>query len=128
MGFFSRPRPHADFSEEVQAHLDLEADRLIAEGVSPEAARAAALRAFGTVAMVKERFYEASRWMWLEQFLQDLRYAWRGMRHSPAFVATTVWTLAVGLGPARWSASCCGSPRGSRGSARSSVWLSRLLS
>ena len=98
MGLFSRPRTHDDFSAEVQAHLDLETDRLIAEGHSPDAARAAAQRAFGNVARVKERFYEASRWTWLEQFLQDLRYAARGMRHSPAFVATTVLTLAVGLG------------------------------
>src|SRR6266545_6801629 len=84
MRFLSRPRTHDDFSDEVQAHQDLETDRLIAEGMSADAARAAAQRAFGSVAIVKERFYEASRWMWLEQFLQDLRYAWRGMRHSPA--------------------------------------------
>lgn len=35
---------------------------------------------------------------WLEQFVQDLRYAWRGLWRSRAFVATTVLTLAVGLG------------------------------
>jgi putative ABC transport system permease protein len=94
---FSRRRTHDDFSAEVQAHLDLETDRFIADGLSPEDARAAAQRAFGNVAIVKERFYVTSRWMWLEQFRQDLRYAWRGMRHSPSFVATTVLTLAVGL-------------------------------
>src|SRR5687767_3108353 len=38
------------------------------------------------------------RLMWLEQFLQDLRYAWRAMRQDPAFVATPVLTLAAGLG------------------------------
>jgi hypothetical protein len=91
-------RGHDDFSDEVQAHLDLETDRLIADGMSAEEARAAARRAFGNVARVQERFYEASRWVWLEQLVQDLRYAWRGMRHSPSFVATTVLTLAVGLG------------------------------
>ena len=36
--------------------------------------------------------------MWLEHLVQDLRYAWRGLRRSPAFLATTVLTLAVGLG------------------------------
>jgi hypothetical protein len=71
---------------------------LIDEGMSAEDARAAARRAFGCVAIAQERFYAASRWMRLDQFLQDLRYAWRGMRRSLAFVATTVLTLAVGLG------------------------------
>ena len=35
--------------------------------------------------------------MWLEQMVQDLRYGLRGLRKSPAFVATTVLTLAVAL-------------------------------
>lgn len=95
---FWRHRSQTDFSDEVEAHLDLETDRLVADGWSPDAARDAARRSFGNVAAVKERFYETSRWMWLEQLAQDLRYAWRGMRQSRAFVATTVLTLAVGLG------------------------------
>lgn len=36
--------------------------------------------------------------MWLQQLAQDLRYAWRTLLRSRAFVATTVLTLAVGLG------------------------------
>jgi putative ABC transport system permease protein len=98
MGLFSRRRTDDDFADEVRAHLDLETDRLIAEGLSPEAARAAAARAFGNVTASTERFYEASRWIWLEQTAQDVRYALRGVRRSPAFVATAVLTLAVGLG------------------------------
>ena len=90
MGIFSRRRPHDDFSDELRSHLDLETDRLVGDGMSDDAARAAAHRAFGSVAIAKERFYESSRWMWLDQLAQDLRYAWRGMRHSPAFVVTTV--------------------------------------
>jgi hypothetical protein len=35
---------------------------------------------------------------WFDDLAQDLRYAWRGLRQSPAFVATTVLTLGVGLG------------------------------
>ena len=98
MRFFSRRRTHDDFAAEVQSHLDLETDRLIAEGLPPDAARACANRAFGNVAQTQERFYETSRWMWLDQLAQDVRYALRGMRANPSFVATTVATLAVGLG------------------------------
>src|SRR5437763_4649652 len=93
----STRRSDDDFSAEVQAHLDIEIDRLVADGMAREDARAAALRAFGSPTRTREQFYERSRWMWLEQFAQDLRYAWRGLRAQPAFLLTTVLTLAVGL-------------------------------
>jgi hypothetical protein len=56
MEFPFRGRSRDDFDDELQAHLDLETDRLIAEGMSPAAARA-----FGNVTRARERFYEASR-------------------------------------------------------------------
>ena len=90
-------RDDEDFSAEVRAHLDLETDRLIGEGLGPDAARRAALRSFGNVTLARERFHDASRWIWLEQLAQDLRYGTRTLRHSPAFAATTVLTLAIGL-------------------------------
>jgi predicted permease len=40
----------------------------------------------------------AHHWLWLEQLVHDVRYAWRGLWRSRAFTATTVLTLAVGLG------------------------------
>ena len=94
---FRRRRSEEDFSEELQAHLEFEADRLAGEGLRPEDARSAARKSFGNVLAAQERYYEAGRWTWLEQTMQDLRYAWRGLRQNPAFLATTVLTLAVGL-------------------------------
>jgi len=98
ISLFRRRRTHDDFADEVQAHLDLETDRLVAEGWSLESARREAYAAFGNATLVKERFYEASRWVLLEQFGQDVRYAWRNLRHSPAFFATVALTLTIGLG------------------------------
>jgi len=46
----------------------------------------------------RDRFHDAHDRVWLEQFVRDLRYAWRGLWRSRAFCATTVLTLAVGLG------------------------------
>src|SRR5436309_1978315 len=68
-----RPRrADADFSSEIQAHIALETDRLIGEGVSPAEARLAARRAFGSVAAAEDRFYESARVMWLDHLRQDL--------------------------------------------------------
>jgi predicted permease len=92
-----RRRPDEDFSEEVQAHLALEADRLMAEGLSEREAHAAARRAFGNVTRARERYHESSSWTVLEQLAQDVRYAVRGLASAPGFTATAVVTLAVGL-------------------------------
>ena len=90
-------RDDEDFSREIQAHLELETDRLIADGLSPDEARHAAMRAFGNVTAARERFHEASRWIWVEQLVQDLRYGCRTLIRAPAFAATTILTLAIGL-------------------------------
>jgi putative ABC transport system permease protein len=95
---FWRRRSDEDFAAEVDAHVELETERLVEDGMSLEEARAAARRAFGNATRTREDFHERSRWAWLEQALQDVRYAWRGLRASPAFVAGTVLTLAIGLG------------------------------
>ena len=92
-----RRRSDEDFAQEVRAHLEIEADRLIAEGCDPREAHDAARRRFGNVLSAQERFHESTRWVWLEQTLQDVRYAWRGLRANPAFAATAMLTLAVGL-------------------------------
>jgi hypothetical protein len=35
--------------------------------------------------------------VWLDQFVQDFRYGSRTLLHAPAFAATTIFTLAIGL-------------------------------
>jgi hypothetical protein len=67
--FGKRKRPQSDFEAEIESHLQLEADRLRAEGVPEEKAPSAARRAFGNVLAAEERFYEAGRWLLVDNLL-----------------------------------------------------------
>jgi hypothetical protein len=49
-----RKRRDSDFQAEIESHISLESDRLIAEGMPAADARAAARCAFGNVAMIQE--------------------------------------------------------------------------
>ena len=90
-------RSDQDFAEEIQAHLELETDRLIAGGMTPQDARAAAERAFGNRTAARERFHESQVWMPLEQLVQDCRYAVRSMRRTPGFAIIATLILAIGI-------------------------------
>lgn len=96
--FWRRTRSSSDFEEELRAHLDLETQRLISEGLDPAEAASAARRAFGNVTAVKERFFESSRARRVDGFVQDLRFACRTFRKDPAFTAGAVLTLALAIG------------------------------
>ena len=93
-----RKRSAQDFSEEIQAHLELEAEELRREGLSEVGARRKARHEFGNIPAAQEHFYLKSRWAPLDRFLRDIKFASRSLLHSPGFAVTAILTLALGIG------------------------------
>ena len=87
-----------DISEELQSHLDMHTADNIRAGMSPEEARRQARIALGGIEQTKERYRERRRTRWLDELMQDLRFATRVLLRERGFALTVVAVLALGIG------------------------------
>jgi predicted permease len=93
-------RREAELDEEIRGHLEMAARDRVARGESPEEARYAARREFGNATLVKEVTRGMWSGAWLQDLGQDVRFAVRSLRRTPAFTAAVVLMLGMGLGAA----------------------------
>jgi putative ABC transport system permease protein len=93
-----RPDREAELREELQFHLDEEADQRQADGLAEDEARSAARRELGNLTLVEENTRAMWGWMRLEQLSRDVSYGLRQMRRNPGFSAIAIATMALGIG------------------------------
>jgi hypothetical protein len=84
--------------EEFRFHLQMETERLIQEGLSPEVAWRQALLAFGGVEGHKEAMRDGRRLRSLEDLWRDICVAVRGLRRSPGLLIGAVLSLGLAIG------------------------------
>uniref|UniRef100_Q01QF1 Permease n=1 Tax=Solibacter usitatus (strain Ellin6076) TaxID=234267 RepID=Q01QF1_SOLUE len=87
-----------ELREELQFHLEEEAEQRQADGLSNDEARWAARRELGNLALAAENTRAAWGWSILDQLGQDLRYAFRTMAANRMFTVLAVLSLALGIG------------------------------
>jgi predicted permease len=96
--FFRRARWDAERSRELDAYLEIEIDDSIARGMSPEAARQAALRKLGNRTRIREDIYRMNTAGVVETIARDVRYSLRMLRRNPTFALISLLTLGLGIG------------------------------
>jgi predicted permease len=103
---FSRFRLVREVDDEILFHLQSRIDALVAEGMSPEEARASALKQFGDVRGVRgdmlvldrERETAARRRRFIAEIRQDVAYGVRTLRRNAALAGLVIGGLALGIG------------------------------
>lgn len=102
----TRARVQHDVDDELRFHLDARTEELIRLGSSPEEARRIALDEYGDVTAARAELASIDRRRvgkialreWLSSWMQDVRFALRGLRARPGFSLTILFTLALGIG------------------------------
>ena len=87
---FGRARLEHELDAELRDHVERMAADLESSGASPSEARRRALASLGGLDPVKEYCRDARGTRWVEDTLQDVKYAIRSLSRAPGFAVVAV--------------------------------------
>jgi len=95
---FRRDQLNHDLDEELHAYVEMVSTEKVRAGMPLDEAYRDTRREMGGVEQVRQRVRDVRAGAFLEQLVQDVRYAVRGLIKNPVFTLVTIATLAFGIG------------------------------
>src|SRR6516225_7197040 len=91
-------RENEDFASELEAHLAMDTERGVRNGLSPEEARRQALIRGGGFAQACDAYAERRGLLGLASLLRDLHYSGRSLARNRLVTAVAILSIGLGIG------------------------------
>lgn len=96
-GVFPNAQRQREFDEELHCHLQMHIEDNLRSGMTPEEARRNALMKLAPESTT-QAYRERGTVFWVENLMQDARFAIRQLTRYPGFTITAILMLSLGMG------------------------------